>query len=129
MNKWILIGNLVKDPQLFFTDSGTAVCSFTIACESGYGKYKKTIYPQVATFGKKAEAHAKNLTKGAKVAVVGEGYQDKNESKGKTYYNLKVNAKQVDYISKVNKDRPDTKDSEEYTPPALDEEFEGDMPF
>lgn len=128
MNKWILIGNLVRDPQLFYSDKGTAVCSFTIAAESGYGKYKKVIYPQVTTFGKRAEAHAKNLAKGSKVAVTGVGYQDENKSKGKTYYNLKVNAEQVDYLSPVNQNRPDTKDSEEYVPPALDEN-DFDVPF
>jgi single-stranded DNA-binding protein len=128
MNKWLLSGRLTEEPGLYFSESGNAVCSFTIVATSGFGKYFKKIYPQVVTFGKIAEAHAKNLAKGSKIIVVGEGYQKKNKSKGKTYYNLQVKAETIEYLSNINQNRPDTKDNSEYEPPALeDEDF--DVPF
>lgn len=33
MNKIFLIGRLTKDPELKYTQSGTAVCNFTLAVE------------------------------------------------------------------------------------------------
>lgn len=133
MNQWNLIGNLVEDPKLFYTDKGTAVCVFTIAAESGYGQYKMNTFVQVVTYGKKAEAHAKHLGKGDKVAAVGIGYQKKNNYKGKTYYNLQCKARKVEYLktsgnNKIRK-KPEGSDEEEYVPPGLDEDFDEEVPF
>jgi single stranded DNA-binding protein len=136
MNKWILIGNLTEDPKLFYSDKGTAVCVFTIAAESGYGKYKQTTYPQIVTYGDKAEAHAKHLGKGDKVAATGIGYQKKNEYKGKVYYNLQCKAREVEYLktsgnNKIKK-KPKNNDEEEYEPDVLDDDFDAegfDVPF
>ena len=48
MNKAILLGRLAKDPELRATESGVAVCSFTVACDRRYAKE-----------GEKNGAHAK----------------------------------------------------------------------
>jgi len=133
MNEWILIGNLTEDPKLFYTEKGTAVCVFTIAAESGYGKYKQNTFVQIVTYGDKAEAHAKHLGKGDKVAATGIGYQKKNEYKGKTYYNLQCKASNIEYLktSGNNKIKKKSKnnDEEEYTPPGLEDDFDGEIPF
>jgi len=127
MNNWTLVGNLTEDPKLFYSEKGTAICVFSIAAESGYGKYKKVTFPQIVTYGKTAEAHAKNLVKGNKVGVEGIGYVKKNTNKGKTYYNLQCQASNVEYLSKTISNRPD-KEEKDYEPPALeDEDFE--VPF
>lgn len=126
MNKWILVGNLTEDPKLFYSEKGTAVCVFTIAAESGYGKYKKVVYPQIITYGKVAEAHAKNLLQGNRVAASGVAYQKKNENKGRTYYNLQMIAKEIEYLYTGKKAEEETE--EDYTPPALDED-DFEVPF
>ena len=33
MNKWIAKGRLAKNPEIRYTQSGTAVASFTLACD------------------------------------------------------------------------------------------------
>jgi single stranded DNA-binding protein len=129
MNKWIITGNLTEDPKLFYSEKGTAVCVFKVAANSGFGKYKKTTYVQAVTYGKSAEAHSKNLTKGAKVAIEGVGYQKKNTNKGRTYYNLQILGKEVEYLISGKDNSSGKEDLEEdYTPPALDEE-DFDLPF
>lgn len=129
MNKWILIGNLTEDPKLFFSEKGTAICIFTMAAESGYGKYKKTTYVQAVTYGKMAEVHAKHLSKGSKVAVTGVGYQKKNTNKGRTYYNLQVITEEVQYLNTYKKDGDkEAEEAEDYTPPALDDD-DFEVPF
>lgn len=37
VNKVILIGNLGKDPEIRYTQSGTAVCNFSIATTESWG--------------------------------------------------------------------------------------------
>lgn len=129
MNKWILIGNLTEDPKLFYSEKGNAVCVFSIAADSGYGKYKRTTFPQVVSYGKRAEAHAENLNKGNKVGVEGVGYQKKNENNGRTYYNLQVLAENVEYLSAPGKSKNNSDDDEDYTPPGLDDDFDDEIPF
>ena len=43
MNKSILIGRLTKDPEVRYTQSGTAVCTFTLAVEGLSSKVCKLI--------------------------------------------------------------------------------------
>ena len=42
VNVVALTGRLTKDVELRQTTSGTSVCNFTIAVDSGYGDEKKT---------------------------------------------------------------------------------------
>lgn len=74
MNKAIIIGNLVKDPELRTTQSNLSVCSFTVAVnrrfknkEGGYD----TDYINIVAWRQTAEFVAKYFSKGSKIALVG----------------------------------------------------------
>lgn len=72
MNKTILTGRLIKDPQLSFTPgTGSAVANFTIAVDTGFGDKKETAFLNVVVWGKAAEAVANYTQKGSKVLVQG----------------------------------------------------------
>ena len=71
MNKVHLIGNLTRDPEVRYTQSGKAVCTFSIAVNDGYGENKKAYFFPVVVWGKSAEACGNSLHKGSKVAVTG----------------------------------------------------------
>lgn len=72
MNKWIGIGRLVRDAELKFTQGkGTAVSTFTLAIDDGYGENKKTDFISVVLWGKSAESLSSYLTKGTLIAVSG----------------------------------------------------------
>ncbi|WP_294377746.1 single-stranded DNA-binding protein [uncultured Clostridium sp.] len=72
MNKVLEIGRMTKDPELrYLPGSGTAVTSFSIAVDDGFGDNKKTYFFNVVVFGKSAEAVANYTHKGSKVAVMG----------------------------------------------------------
>jgi single-strand DNA-binding protein len=77
MNQINVIGNLGKDPDCKFTQTGTAVTSFSIAVKSGYGEYKRTDWLDVVTFGKTAEIMGNALHQGSKVLVTGRLQIDK----------------------------------------------------
>lgn len=71
INKIVLTGNLTKDPDVKYTQSGKAVAMFSIAVNDGFGDNQKTYYPNIVVWGKTAETVGNNLAKGSKVGVVG----------------------------------------------------------
>ena len=77
-NKVMLMGNLVRDPELRVTPSGLSICRFTLACSRSVksekaenGMREETIFVDVETFGKQAEVVAKYFTKGRPIFVEG----------------------------------------------------------
>ena len=85
LNKVILIGRLVADPQLRYTQSGIAVTNFTLAVDRpfvGQGGEREADFIDIVTWRKLAETCANHLTKGRLVAVEGRlqirSYDDQN---------------------------------------------------
>lgn len=77
VNKAILIGNLGRDPEIRYTQSGLAVANFSIATseswsdkESGERK-ERTEWHRIVVFGKQGENCGKYLSKGRQVYVEG----------------------------------------------------------
>lgn len=71
INKAILMGRLTRDPELRHTGSGTAVCSFTVAVDNGYGDNRSTDFINCVAWNKSAEFVEKHFTKGRMIIVVG----------------------------------------------------------
>ena len=100
MNKWCGIGRLTKDPVIrYIPESQTAVASFSVAIDDGYGEKKKTNFIPVTVFGKQAENCEKFLAKGRKVGVEGKiqtgSYKNKD---GQTVYTTDVVADRVEFL-------------------------------
>ena len=51
-NRAELIGRLTKNPEVKYTQSGKAVCSFSLATNEGYGEKQTTEYINVVTWEK-----------------------------------------------------------------------------
>jgi single-strand DNA-binding protein len=75
LNKIILIGRLVQDPELRYTPAGgVAVANFTLAVDRPFVNQKgerETDFIRIVTWRKLAETCANNLSKGRLVAVEG----------------------------------------------------------
>ena len=71
INKAILMGRLTRDPELRRTDSGKAVCNFTVAINNGYGEEQKADFVSCVAWNKTAEFVGKYFTKGRMIIVVG----------------------------------------------------------
>ncbi len=72
MNNVIMIGRLVRDPELrFIAGSGKAVANFSIAVDRPFSKEKAADFFRVVVWGKPAENCANYLAKGRKVAIKG----------------------------------------------------------
>lgn len=86
MNHIVLMGNLTDAPEVKHTNSGTAICSFTLAhnkrwkTEAGEQK-EKVSFIKCVMFGQRAESFAKYHRKGSKALVEGEITQETWEDK------------------------------------------------
>ena len=71
INKAILMGRLTRDPELRHTNSGTAVCSFSIAINNGFGENTQTDFINCVAWNKTAEFVSKYFSKGKMIIVIG----------------------------------------------------------
>ncbi|MFW5704130.1 MAG: single-stranded DNA-binding protein [Patescibacteria group bacterium] len=76
INNVVLLGNLTRDPELKYTPSGTAVCTFGLATNRSWttsdGKTREEAqYHRLVAWQKLAELCGKLLVKGKKVYVEG----------------------------------------------------------
>lgn len=76
LNKVLLIGNLTRDPELRYTPSGAAVCTFGLATNRTYmasdgTKKEEAEFTKIVCWNKLAELCSQLLTKGRKVYVEG----------------------------------------------------------
>ena len=71
MNNAAIIGNLVDDPELRFTPSGTAFAKFSIADNYKKDDVEKVSFFDAVVWGEQAEHLAESLKKGQRVVAVG----------------------------------------------------------
>lgn len=76
LNKVQLIGNLTRDPELRYTPSGAAVCTFGLATNRSWNtdageKHEETEFHNIVSWNKLAELCSQFLAKGRKVYVEG----------------------------------------------------------
>lgn len=127
MNSVQLIGRLTRDPELRYTaGTQTAVTTFTLAIDryAKQGEEKKADFPKIVVFGKTAENCEKYLKKGMLAGVEGRlqtgSYKNKN---GDTVYTTDVIADKVEFLEKINVEKPAN------VAPAGFAEIEEDIPF
>lgn len=107
MNKVFLIGNLTKDPEMRSTQSGVAVCNFTIAVNRRFRNQQtgqqETDFLNIIAWRQLAELCSKYLAKGRKVAVTGSvqirTYEAKDGSKRTAW---DIVADEVEFLTSQN---------------------------
>lgn len=103
MNSVNLIGRLARDPELRYTQSGTAVCSFVLAVRNPYkqdedGNYGADFINCVA-WHVPAELIAETHRKGDQLAITGRIQTRSYENNdGDTVWVTEVNAESVHFI-------------------------------
>ena len=106
MNKLTIIGNLTRDPETRVTQSGSSVCTFTVAVNRR-GKNDEADFFRVSAWNKLAETCKKYLSKGRKVAVTGPvSVSTYTGQDGKAYANLEVMAQDVEFLTPRAEQQP-----------------------
>lgn len=99
-NSITALGRLGSDPEMRYTDKGTAVTNFSLATDIGWGDNKETLWLRVNCWDKMAESANQYLEKGRSVLVVGELSQREYTTQGgETRTSLEVKARDLKFIS------------------------------
>ena len=106
VNKAILLGNLGKDPEVRYTQSGSAVANFSLATterrKQGDQWVDHTEWHNIVVFGKTAENCSQYLQRGSQVYIEGRIQTRKWEDKdGNTRYMTEVVANDVQFLSRT----------------------------
>jgi single-strand DNA-binding protein len=105
VNKAIIIGNLGKDPELRYTNSGTAVAHFSVATTESWNnkqtqnREEKTEWHNIVVWGRMAEICNEYLKKGRPVFIEGRiqtrSWEDKE---GHKRYTTEIVANNVQFL-------------------------------
>jgi single-strand DNA-binding protein len=106
MSTLILVGRLGGDAELKTLQSGTQVCSFSVADDVGYGENKKTQWIKCAIFGTRAGKVCSYLTKGTMVEVIGRPQVNTwKDKQGEPRANIEVSVSDINLHGGGSKDR------------------------
>lgn len=104
LNSVNIMGNLTRDPEIKYTNSGKSVCNLSIANNRVYNKDGQRVtevsYFDVEVWGVVAENCAKYLTKGSGIIVEGRLRQDRWERDGKTQSRVRIAANTIHFMPK-----------------------------
>lgn len=151
VNKVILIGHLGKDPEVRYMPSGGAVANVTVATNETWKdkqtgeNQERTEWHNVVFYGKLAEIVGEYLRKGRQVYVEGSlrtrKWQDKN---GQDRYTTEIIANDMQMLGsreggsasfepretrQQTEGEPAGKPQAQPQAPAMDNEFDDDIPF
>tara|TARA_Y100001947_G_C10147787_1_gene222558 strand:- start:157 stop:579 length:423 start_codon:yes stop_codon:yes gene_type:complete len=137
VNKVILIGNLGKDPEVRYLDSGVAVANFSLATTENYKnkegeRISQTEWHNIVLWRGLAEVAEKWLKKGSSVYIEGKIRHRKWEDKeGNTRYTTEILGDNMTMLGKKDDNSSDAPEStvttaEESIPEA---EKGDDLPF
>lgn len=133
MNNVVIIGRMVRDPELRYIQNGTGVSRFTLAVDRQLSKEKKQEMESIGqatvdfinciAWGKLAEIIANYTAKGRLLAVQGRittgSYEDKD---GKRVYTTEVTANNISILEWGDK-------QEQTIDPQLHPVSNDDLPF
>ena len=104
VNKVILVGNLGRDPELRYTQQGTAVANFSLATSERFKKKdgtrdERTEWHRIVVWGQTAEFCSQYLSKGRTVYIEGRlqtrEWENKEGQKQKT---TEIVAQEVQFV-------------------------------
>ena len=126
LNHIDLMGRLTRDPELRRTQSGTAVASFTLACDRDFGSRdggeRETDFVDIVAWRSTAEFVAKYFTKGRMAVVEGRlQLRDWTDKDGNKRRNAEVVANSV-YFGDSKRDA----EPAQFEPVEMDD---GELPF
>jgi single-strand DNA-binding protein len=98
LNQFVLQGRLTRDPELRTTQSGTSVCSFTVAWSEKYKETETQLFMDCSAWRGTGEMVSKYFTKGKEILVEGKLRTDKWKDKdGNDRTSIKMTVERVHF--------------------------------
>lgn len=135
LNVVAITGRLTADPELKKTNTGTSVCSFTVAVDRNFvkqGEERQADFLEVVAWKNAAEFVSKYFQKGSMIAVQGtiqtRNWEDKNGNKRKS---TEIIADQISFCGGKAEEKPAKPNIEYEVPPEMYEVPDDDetLPF
>ncbi|WHQ77631.1 single-stranded DNA-binding protein (plasmid) [Latilactobacillus curvatus] len=120
MNSANLIGNLTRDPELKYSQSGMALMSCNIAVRRQFkdkqsGDYESD-FINIKAFGKTAELFSNSFRKGSKVGVTGTIQTGRYENnQGQTVYTTDIIVNSMTFVEAKSSDGGSNSNQTNYT--------------
>ena len=114
LNKVLLIGRLGQDPEIRYTQSGSAVANVTIATNDYWtdkqgGKQERTEWHSLVLWGKLADLAQSYLKKGSQVYVEGRlQTRDWEDQQGQKHYKTEVVVTTMQFLDSKMSDSSNT---------------------
>lgn len=130
MNKVILIGRLVADPEIRYTQSGKAVASYRLAVDRPFKQdgQQETDFINCVAWGKTGEFAGNYLHKGTKIAIEGRIQTGSYEKDGVKHYTTDIVVDRHEFCESRSSGQAATANSnagQAFT----DMDDDGDLPF
>lgn len=135
MNKAILMGRIVKEGELKYLNSGTAILNTTLATNRRVKDQNEATFHNLTIFGKQAEIFSQYVKKGHQVTIEGTIQNRSYEKDGVTHYASGILVDTFHFISQGSPEAGsggDTKPSNAKVatkPKSIPDEDFGDIPF
>lgn len=117
LNKVQIIGRLGHDPELRYSQSGSPVCTLSVATDEGYTdrdgkKVDRTEWHRVVLYSKAAENCNQFLKKGSLVYVEGSLQTRKwQDQQGQDRFSTEIKAQRVQFLDKKDGGKPSSSES------------------
>ena len=129
MNKLYIIGNLTRDPEMRVTQTGINVCSFSVAVNRK-GRAEGTDYFRVTCWRGLADIAGKYLSKGKKVAVIGQvtlgSYKDRT---GEMHHSMDITADDIELLTPRDSYEQQEREAIQAEQPGMTPVATEDLPF
>lgn len=115
INTVVLTGRLTRDPELKFSQSGVAVCRFTLAVNRSFANAngeREADFPNIVTFKRQAENVANHLKKGSLAGVEGRIQTSNFEGKdGNRVFMTEIIANSVQFLEPKSSNQQNTQNN------------------
>ena len=135
-NKVFLLGRLSRDPEIRYTQNGSAIANMTVATDESFtgsdgNKVERTEWHRVTVFGKAAENCGNYLGKGSLVHVEGSlatrKWQDQN---GQDRYTTEIKAQRVQFLDRRDQDGGQQRQGRQQQTRGSEQDYQDqDVPF
>ena len=125
MNKVILIGRFVRDPEVRYTSNDKCCSTFNIAVDRKYKQegQPEADFPRVIAWGKTAEFIEKYFRQGMKIVIEGRIQTGKYTNKeGQTVYTTDVVAESVEFAESKSASSNSNSSKPAESKPKIDED-------
>lgn len=125
MNKVILIGRFVRDPEVRYTSNDKCCANFSIAVDRKYKQERQqdADFPRVIAWGKTAEFIEKYFRQGMKIVIEGRIQTGKYTNKeGQTVYTTDVVAESVEFAESKSASSNSNSSKPAESKPKIDED-------